>query len=67
LIYARAGGFVKDKWKYTCSPKETLFRENSKALRFDALIDKEEFMYKSEYGHNTPYSPSLDKELTKSY
>jgi hypothetical protein len=24
-------------------------------LRFDALIDKEEFMYKSEDGHTTPY------------
>jgi hypothetical protein len=38
------------------------FRENAKALRFDALIDKEEFMYKSEDGHNTPYNSTQEKE-----
>jgi hypothetical protein len=38
------------------------FRENAKALRFDALIDKEEFMYKSEDGHTTPYNSTQEKE-----
>jgi hypothetical protein len=39
-----------------------LFRENAKALRSDALIDKEEFMYKFEDGHNTPYNSTQEKE-----
>jgi hypothetical protein len=37
-------------------------RENTKALRFNALIDKEEFMYKSEDGHTTPYNSTQEKE-----
>jgi hypothetical protein len=48
-------------WSEVTSPTKN-FRENAKALRFDALIDKEEFMYKSEYGHNTPYNSTQEKE-----
>jgi hypothetical protein len=37
------------------------FSRKRKALRFDALIDKEEFMYKSEHGRNTPYNSTQGK------
>jgi hypothetical protein len=40
-----------------------LFRENAKALCFDALIDKEEFIYKSE--GRTHHAVQLDPRKRK--
>jgi hypothetical protein len=54
--------FIKSaRKKMVATLLKFFFRENAKALRFDALIDKEKFMYKSEHGHNTLYNSTQGK------
>ena len=50
-------------------PTSLIFRENAKALRFDALIEKKIFMYKSNGGPRRTIQlnpkPSLGEKLAK--
>jgi hypothetical protein len=64
---------MQKSWDQQCiretgevEPSSYLFSRKSKSFAFRCIvIDKKEFMYKSEDGHITPYNSTQEKEKKK--